>query len=184
MDAINEAIDAKRKISFRYADYDGNKQRILKHDGKPYIMSPYSLIWDGDYYYVIGHCDSHDKIQTFRLDRIDRPPEVLDEVMEPAPDDFDLAQYYKTVFRMYDTDEPQQVALLCENHVMKAIIDNFGLDVDTTVVDAAHFQANVTVCTSPTFYRWVFGGNGAVKILGPEQVKVEYREMLTRALAD
>lgn len=72
-------------------------------------MSPYSLIWDGDYFYVIVHCDSHDKIQTFRLDRIDRPPEVLDEVMEPAPDDFDLTQYYKTVFRMYDTDEPQQV---------------------------------------------------------------------------
>ena len=120
-------------------------------------MSPYSLIWDGDYYYVIGLCDSHDKIQTFRLDRIDWPLEVLDEVMEPAPDDFVLAQYYKTVFRMYDTDEPQQVAILCENHVMKAMIDNLGLNVDKAVVDAAHFQVNVTVCTSSTFYRWVFG---------------------------
>lgn len=73
---------------------------------------------------------------------------------------------------------------MCENHVIKAMIDNFGLDVDTTVVDAAHFQVNVTVCTSPTFYGWVFSWNGAMKILGPEPVKVEYREMLTQALAD
>lgn len=77
-------------------------------------------------------------------------------------------------FCMYDTDKTQQVALLCENHVMKAMIDNFGLDVDTTVADATHFQVNVTVCTSLTFYRWVFGWNGADKILGPEPVKVEY----------
>lgn len=41
-------------------------------------------------------------------------------------------------FCMYDTDKTQQVALLCENHVMKAMIDNFGLDVDTTVADATH----------------------------------------------
>lgn len=66
VDAINEAIDNKHKISFFYTDYNGSKQRFS------YIVSPYSLIWNGDYYYVIGHCDSHNKIQTFRLDRIDR----------------------------------------------------------------------------------------------------------------
>ena len=142
------------------------------------------MIWDGDYYYVIGYCDSHNKVQTFRLDRIDQRPEILDEIIEPAPEDFTLSKYYRTVFRMYDTDEPEQVALLCENHVMKAIIDNFGLEADTEVVDEAHFRANVTVCTSPTFYRWVFGWGGAVKILEPESVQSEYKKMLRQALKD
>ncbi|MDO4556378.1 MAG: WYL domain-containing protein [Lachnospiraceae bacterium] len=184
VDAINDAIDLKRKISFLYTDYNGDKQRIIKHDGNPYIVSPYALIWDGDYYYVIGHCDSHDKIQTFRLDRIERQPEILEEIIEPAPDEFNLAQYNKTVFRMYDTDEPVAVKLLCENHVMKAIIDSFGLNVDTMKVDDDHFLANVTVCASPTFYCWIFGWCGAVKIQEPMSVKDEYKKMLKQALKE
>ena len=52
LDAINSAIDSKKKISFQYVDYDVNKQAFLKHDGKAYIVSPYELVWDGDFYYV------------------------------------------------------------------------------------------------------------------------------------
>ncbi len=54
MDAINEAIHAGKKISFFYFDYDGKKRHILKNDGAPYTVSPYDLIWDGDYYYLTG----------------------------------------------------------------------------------------------------------------------------------
>lgn len=109
---------------------------------------------------------------------------ILDEIIEPAPEDFTLSKYYRAVFHMYDTDEPEQVALLCENHVMKAIIDNFGLEADTEMVDETHFRANLTVCTSPTFYRWVFGWCGAVKILEPVSGQNEYKKMLRRALKD
>ena len=65
---------------------------------------------------------------------------------------------------------------------MKVLIDNFGLDVDTTLVDDEHFQAKVMVCTSPTFYRWVFGFCGGIKIIGPEVVVQKYREMASIAL--
>jgi len=65
---------------------------------------------------------------------------------------------------------------------MKVLIDNFGLDVDTTPVDDDHFQARVMVCTSPTFYRWIFGFGGSISILGPESVKNAYICMLQGAL--
>ena len=83
---------------------------------------------------------------------------------------------------MYDTDEPQEVTLLCKESAMKVLIDNFGLDVDTTPVDDEHFQAKVMVCTSPTFYRWVFGFCGGIKIMGPEAVVEKYHEMVKAAL--
>jgi len=38
------------------------------------------------------------------------------------------------------------------------------------------------VCTSATFYRWVFGFGGKIRIEGPEGVKEEYRERLVRAM--
>ena len=57
VDAINTAIDARRKISFRYTDFDVTRQRCLANGGKPYTVSPYALIWDGDCYYMRGFCD-------------------------------------------------------------------------------------------------------------------------------
>ena len=51
--------------------------KLLHHNGEYYIVSPYSLVWDGDYYYVVGYSEMREKIQNFRLDRIYRTPELL-----------------------------------------------------------------------------------------------------------
>lgn len=182
VDSINEAIDSGRKISFCYTDYDVHKKRHVANDGKRYTVSPYTLIWDGDYYYFRGFCDERKALRTFPLDRIDRVPEILPDSAVPKPDDYNVAEYRKSVFRMYDTDKPTQVELLCHVSAMKAIIDNFGINIDTKAVDESYFRARVTVCTSPTFYRWVFGFEGDIKILGPQNVLNEYRNMLTQAL--
>lgn len=181
VDTINSAIDCGKKITFQYYDYDVHKNRILKHNGKDYILSPYSLIWDGDYYYVIG-CDSDGSLRTYRLDRIVPCPTILEEDALPYPETFNLAEYSRAVFRMYSTDAPQNVTLLCEQYVMKALIDNFGTEVATTPVDGQHFLATVCVCTSPTFYRWVFGWNGAVKIISPEETICSYKQMIQNAM--
>ena len=63
------------------------------------------------------------------------------------------------------------------------LIDNFGIDFETAVVDDEHFKATVSVCTSNTFYRWVFGFNGKIKIIGPKLVVTEYKGMLLKALS-
>ncbi|MBR1757720.1 MAG: WYL domain-containing protein [Lachnospiraceae bacterium] len=181
VDRINEAIDTGRKIRFQYADYGLKKRKVLRHNGEYYIVSPYALIWDGDYYYLLGYGEKRGQVQSFRLDRIYRDPEILEEKTIPAPKSFDISNYSQAVFRMYDTDKIVRVSLLCKNHIMNAIIDRFGKRVRITEVDEGHFTVNVTVCPSPTFYRWVFGWNGDMKILGPENVKEEYREMARRA---
>ncbi len=181
-DALNDAINDRKKVSFQYMEYDVYKKCRLKNSGQFYILSPYTLIWDGDYYYVIGFCDSHNKIQTFRLDRIARQPVILEEDIVPMPPYFRLAEYYKSVFRMYDTDEPVFVELLCENSMMNAIIDQFGKTVNTRIVNDTHFIVKAEVCASPTFYRWIFGWDGRVKILKPQEIRQKYKKMLSRAL--
>ena len=54
VDAINEAINAKKKIRFQKEEYNIRKERVLHNNGEIYVFSPYSLVWDGDYYYVVG----------------------------------------------------------------------------------------------------------------------------------
>ena len=182
VDAINKAIDDGVKIRFQYADYSVKGRKILRHDGEYYVVSPYALIWDGDYYYVVGYSEKRGIVQSFRLDRFYRTPEVLKEVAVPAPKGFSLEMYAKSVFRMYDTDQPMEVQLLCENRLANAIVDRFGKNIEMTVVDTNHFTVNVMVCASPTFYRWVFGWNGGMKILSPENALAEYQDMARKAL--
>jgi len=180
VDAINDAIDTRRKISFRYTDFDVNRKRYITRD--EYTVNPYAMIWDGDYYYLRGYCDERQEMRNFRLDRIAEQPKILNKIALMAPEGFTPAEYGKKVFRMFDTDESQQVQLFCHASMMKYLIDNFGSELETIPVDEEHFTANVMVCTSATFYRWIFGFGGKIKIVGPDRVKTEYREMLQKSL--
>ena len=182
VDAIHEAIDSHRKIRLIYTDYDVNKKRYLTNDGSPYTVSPYTLEWDGDYYYLRGFCDERQAVRTFRIDRVAEQPKILNQIAVPPPEDYSPAQYSKCVFRMFDTNQPEEIQLQCHVSTMKYLIDNFGMDVKTEPIGEDSFRAKVLVCASSTFYRWLFGFNGKIKILGPEAVKNAYREMLQKAL--
>lgn len=182
VDAINNAIDTKRKISFRYTDFDVTKQRYIANGGKPYTVSPYTLIWDGDYYYMRGFCDERQEMRNFRLDRIAEQPKILNQMAVIPPKDYNPADYSKYVFRMYDTDKPIAVQLRCHVSVMKYLIDKFGADFEAKPIDAESFQATIIVCASTTFYSWVFGFNGKIRIIAPQPVLEDYKKMLLDTL--
>jgi len=181
VDAINSAINCGKRISFLYTDYNMKKQQILRNEGNPYTVSPYALIWNGDYYYLVGWYHEKERMNTFRVDRILTQPTVLKEDAGPQPEDFDIRKYTKEVFRMYDTQETAEVTLLCDSTVMRGIIDKFGEDVRIRARDESHFAATVTVCPSPTFYGWIFQWGGQIKIEDPADVKEGYFEMARRA---
>lgn len=183
VDAINTAIDARRKISFRYTDFDVTRQRCLANGGKPYTVSPYALIWDGDCYYMRGFCDERREMRNFRLDRIAAQPEILSQTAVAPPEDYNPADYSRRVFRMYDTGEPVAVQLRCHVSVMKYLMDQFGGDFKSEALDDGSFRATVRVCTSATFYNWIFGFNGKIKITGPDSVVRTYQEMALNALS-
>ena len=177
VDAINDAINANKQISFQYYDYTGLKKKVLKNKGEIYKLSPYHLVWNGDYYYVLGYSKKREKVISFRVDRIANVPNILDIDNIPIPKDFDLNGFTKSVFFMYGGDKVQ-VNLRCENDLMKTIIDRFGDDVITLAYDMESFRVIVDVEASPTFYGWVFGFQGKVEILSPKNIKEEYLEMI------
>ena len=159
-----------------------NKQRYIANNGELYTVSPYTLIWDGDYYYVRGFCDERQEMRNFRIDRINEQPRILNQIAVMPPDGYTPTEYSRHIFQMFDTELPIDVELLCHASVKKYLIDNFGTDFKSEVVDNEHFKATINVCTSTIFYRWVFGFNGKIKIIKPEQIVTEYKEMLIRAL--
>ena len=89
---------------------------------------------------------------------------------------FDPASYIREVFGMYH-DAPQRVTLLCENAAMRNVVDHFGEDVTTKIVDAKHFRATVDVAPTPPFFSWVFTFGGAIRIEGPGEVLEKMKNM-------
>ena len=87
VDCINEAINQNKKISFYYFRYNVRKEKKLRHEGKPYVITPLHLVWNGDYYYMVGVYDYQQRIGSFRVDRIAKCPEILNEDGTPAPED-------------------------------------------------------------------------------------------------
>lgn len=180
VDTINDAINERKQISFSYYEYTGLKEKVLRNKGEIYTISPYHLVWNDDYYYVVGYSEKREKIVTFRVDRIASQPDILSADAVPVPEDFDIAEFTKQVFYMYDGEEVL-VDLRCDNGLMKTMVDRFGEDITTLVYDENSFKVTVEVSTSPTFFGWIFGFGGKVLILSPESVKEEYRQMIVQA---
>lgn len=180
MEALNDAINDRKKVSFQYFSFNVRKEQKAKNDGFVYVFSPYKLIWNGDYYYVVGYSEKHGGIGSFRVDRITRQPIILNEDAIQPPADFDLNVYLNSMFRMYN-GERKQIELICSNELMDAIIDKFGKDVPVLANDMKSFRVLVNTSVGSVFYSWVFGFGGRVSIKAPEDVKAEYAEMVFNA---
>jgi predicted DNA-binding transcriptional regulator YafY len=182
VDLIHAAINSKQKITFQYFEYTAAKRKILKHDGQLYQFSPYALLWKNDVYYVLGYCDSHGRIVKFRVDRM-ASPKTTEEKAAPKPKDFRVETYAKSVFQMYD-EETRTVTLKCENDLMKSIIDQFGAKVKTDIADNEHFLTTAEVSVSPTFFGWIVGFAGRIRILAPDDVARQYSDFLMRIASE
>ena len=97
---------------------------------------------------------------------------TADAVEKPA--DFNLPEFTRQVFDMYD-GSTETVTLLCKNDMMNYIIDRFGDDVETAPLDYAHFKAVAKVSVSQTFLGWVFQFNGDIKIIDLVTVVDRYK---------
>lgn len=150
IDVINEAINTNKQISFQYFKYNDRKEKVLKRNGEPYVITPLHLVWNGDYYYMIGVYEYKQRIGSFRVDRIAKCPTILDKDGTPPPEEFDIDKFINTTFHMFNS-EHEEVELICDNEVMDSIIDRFGEDIATYANDMTSFRVVVNIAVSHVF---------------------------------
>lgn len=179
VDAITDAINEGKKISFQYFDYNGAKEKCYRHGGARYSVSPYVLVWDDNHYYMCGFSDRRQQVVNYRVDRM-LNIDLQEEAAVPLPEDFSMQEYIRHQFHMFAGDEIE-VVLECEDEMMKYIIDQFGEDVETWKVSENTFRAKVSVADSPTFYGWVFPFEGKIRIAAPDEIRDKYMAMVRSA---
>lgn len=182
VDTITDAINQKKKLQFKYTEYNAEKEKVFRHEGEIYTISPYVLYWNEDYYYVVGYYDNREIVAAFRVDRLHNP-KVIEETAVPKPKDFNIDDYAKKIFKMFDGNDAL-VELECDNSLMKYIVDQYGLDAETYRNTEETFIAKVPATLSPTFYSWVFQFAGQMEIIGPDVAVEEYKTMLRKCIED
>ena len=77
---------------------------------------------ENDHYYLIGFSHKHQRMAHFRVDRLSGI-KILPSGFTPD-EDFDVAGYTNKIVDMFAADRTVSVELLCENKLMKTIIDH------------------------------------------------------------
>lgn len=177
---LHTAMSENRKIACKYFEWNEHKQRLLRKNGDEYLLSPFALRWDDEYYYLIAYDSDAQKIKHFRVDKMLRI-RLLDERREGEAllDDMELSRYSQRAFSMYG-GEQVNVRILAENALAGIVIDRFGTDVPF-LNRGDHFEFCVKVMVSPTFFSWVLGFGNRMRILSPESVSKE-AEQIARSI--
>ena len=178
IDAIHEAIGQNRQISFRYFDYNVKKEKVFRHDGKIYQVSPVGLLRSDESYYLVALVQG--ETRHYRVDRMAQP-RVTDQPREPGCEGLDMAAYTRRHFGMF-SGRARQVKLRCPNHLAHVMLDRFGLDTMLIPDGEDRFTLTVEVAVSQQFYGWLFGLGPEVELLEPEEVRQEWQNQLFQAL--
>ena len=181
IDAIHEAISKNRKISFKYFEWTADKKQEFKRNGESYVQSPVGLSLVDNNYYLIAYSEKYDKIIHFRVDKMSGIS-VMDEMAEKPEKNFDVAEYTNKTFNMFGGKD-ERIEILVHNSLIGVIIDRFGKEVSTIKADDEHFIAVLSVNASPQFFGWLLSFGDRMKVLAPQRVVDEVRN-LTKTIYD
>lgn len=178
VDYLHRAMNNNCEITFKYFDLDYKKEKVLRHDGKIYRVSPWSLCWDDENYYLISYDEELASIRHFRVDKMTDIRQSQE--MRKGKDvfsEFDRAAYSKQVFGMF-SGKPEPVVLRCRKTLAHILFDRFGTDLPIRSLDEDYFETTVKVIASPPFLSWIFQFGGDVNIVSPSSVIEKYKELL------
>lgn len=183
VDAIHTAVEQDRKIEFLYWQYNADKKKVYRRDGRRYSVSPFALVWDDENYYLIAYDSEQSILKHYRVDKMERITVTEQEREGKAVfDKVDMAAYTRRNFSMF-TGEEVEVVLRVENGLMGVLVDAFGNKVVTRKLDGEHITAHVRVAVSPQFFGWISSLGGGIAIESPDFVRIEFLKMLETVAA-
>lgn len=179
VDKIYNAILNDEKIEFLYFKYNSNKKKEYRRDGRPHKVSPVTLKWDDENYYLICFDCEHGEIRNYRVDRMENvnslnePREVLSD-----EDKKRIERYKSGVFSMFG-GKFEKIKLVFRNELAGVAIDRFGSDVMLIDNRDGTFTVNCDIAVSGQFFGWLTGLGSGVKIAAPQDVQKQYLSYLS-----
>lgn len=181
VDLIHEAMNENHCISFQYEEWTHKKTKRLRRNGKIYHISPWKLLWDNEYYYLLAFDPELRDIKHYRVDRM-----INIEMLPEQREGYAVYQNYRTdfskrTFGMYGGRDVQ-VKFKCHNRLAGVILDRFGTDAMLIQEDNEHFSVRTVVTISPQFFGWVASLGKDIELLEPKDIRESYTDQLQSIL--
>ena len=180
---VNQAIRQNRKISFRYQKFtiQDRTQQVDRRKGATYIISPFKLIINDGYYYVLAWNIAKNTTITYRLDRM-KGVEILSDAREGNLEfaKINMETYTQQHFGMF-SGERKRVRLRFTNNLLDTIDDRFGTGADVFYRpdDDRHFVVSTDIAISDQFYGWLAGFRKMAQIASPPDVVADFQKFLS-----
>ena len=170
VDKIHDAINAGCQIRFKYFQWNIRKEMELRKDGAWYQISPWALIWNNEYYYLVAFDAAENMIKHYRVDKMLKISVVNEERKgEEIFQKFNTPRYSQSLFSM-NSGEETSVTLEAANYLVGILIDRFGKDIFIIPTDEDHFRTSVNVAVSSPFLGWVMSLGKDIRIVSPPGV--------------
>ncbi len=168
--AIDDAIRRKQKVSFQYFNYDMHKEMVLRKGGARYEVSPFALTYSGERYYMVAYDSEAGIIKHYRVDRMQHT-EVVDARREGEEvwNSRDIGTYSRKIFGMFSGTETS-VTMRFSSHLVGSVLDQLGWDINVEPEGEESFTVTAPIIVSPQFYGWIAAFGRDAKILGPKSV--------------
>ena len=177
VDTLEQAIQDNKKVIFYYFNLDENGNKAYRRDHHHYVVEPIALAFNEDNYYLISYSARHDGTANYRLDRMEAVEIIDEDICEKAIALREsVSGYTEQVFKMYG-GETVEVVLEFSDNLIGAVYDKFGEETQMTRVADDKCTAAVKVQVSPVFWGWLFQFGKQMKILSPEGVSQEYKQL-------
>jgi len=184
VDMIHSAIYQNLQITYQYVDWTMQKKTQLRHGGAFYVVSPLNLIWDDENYYLIGYDERACGIRHYRVDKM-RNMSLTGNArsVDALAQRIDTAAFSRKTFGMYSGVDAR-VQLRGDSQLAGVVLDRFGTDIWMRPLDKDHFSAQVTVTVSPQFFGWVTAIGKGLEIVGPDEIRQQYRQYMEDILGE
>ncbi len=177
VDKLHTAITENKAITFKYFDYSVEKERVLRHGGSVYRVSPFAMNWDDENYYLVAFDEESDKIKHYRVDKM--LDIVIADKCRKGHKEFektDISMYSKKVFGMFG-GETVPVCMEFDESLCSVVIDRFGKDVKMRKSEnEGKIYVYCDVVVSPNFFGWLFSFGKNAKIATPKEVADKFGE--------
>jgi len=187
IDTVLKAIRQGLKIRFQYTYTEADMSTGFRKSGKSYILSPYTLVWHNERYYVIGNYEKYDNLGAYRLDRmknaeITKEPAREAEKLLGANSDLKIMEYVRESMYEYG-GEKIHLTLEFEKPYIDDIADYFGKD--TRIKKSGDkYRATVEVLNGDGLYYWLLQYGLHVRVISPESVIEELKKSLKTMLKE
>ena len=186
---LDEAIEKKRMVSFKYLDMGPDMKMYPKKENngkdREYVVSPYQMAAKDGKYYLICNRHHYEAVSNYRIDRISDIEILEDKKIRPFKElkgangqDLNLGEYMKEHIYMYASSDAR-VRFRCVRRMITDVVDIFGKDVRFEEVTDEYVTASALV-TEAAMLQFAKNYAPDVVILEPQRMVDEMKDWVKK----